>query len=96
MTALRSPLSRRCRALQEVPGEVSQMLSPEGRGAERGGGGTWAKMAKTASTSPVTRPRGPALHAIWPCSASTSHPQGSHSPLVVSLLPERSPSCWLI
>lgn len=38
MTALRSPLSRRCRALQEVPGEVSQMLSPEGRGAERGGG----------------------------------------------------------
>lgn len=93
MTALRLPPSRRCRALWKVPGEVSWMLSPEGRGAERGDGGTWANMAKMVSTSPLTWPRGPAPHAIWLCSASTSHPQGRHSSLVVSLLPERSPSC---
>ena len=98
MTALRLPPSRRRRALQKVPGEVSWMLSPEGRGADRGEGDTWANMAKMVSTSPLTWPRGPTLHAICVllCSASTSHPQGSHSSLVVSLLPERSPSCWLV
>lgn len=94
MTALSRPIQE----MQGPPGGTWGGLpdaEPRGRGAERGGGAPGPKWQEPASTSPVTWPRVP-LHAIWPCSASASHPQGSHSPPCVSLLPERSPSCWLI